>query len=460
MPAPSTKRARPGSAPTRARGRQQQRGQQPPQQQQQQQQQSQQRGGRGGQSTGPKRQRQKEEDDDEDIPSDFSSEEDDEDESDDGNESGSEEDDAESADQKRLRLAKQYLEAVNSSAADDAADEEEVDAAIENRLTRDVLVAKNRFTKSITKGLYAGFTGAMTTDSTRRRLRGHELSATCVALGKDDRHAFSGSKDCSVIHWDVETGKKLAVMVADKAKKGRGGQVLAVATSSDGKLVASGGRDKLVRLWDARSNELLGSFSGHRDIVTALAFQDGTNQLYTGSADRTVKLWNMTEQAYLDTLYGHQSPILSLDALSRERCLSSAADRSLRLWKIPEDSQLVFNGHSSGNIDTVAMLSEELFLSVSDWRMQYLTRAILCLSISVSFESCMHHTSGSRCWTFQCIRCFVCAVVAWCLTQFCVCVCGGCVCVRALRVVRMARCACGPVGKRSLSPVLRMQWSK
>ncbi len=353
MPAPTAKRSRPGAAPQRARGRQQQK--------------------RSQSSTGPtrvdesdgpsKKRRGKKEEEDEEIPSDFSDEDDSQEEGDTTG-SSSEEDDAESADQKRLRLAKQYLDAVNSGAAEDVEDEDEMDAAIENRLTRDVLVAKNRYIKSITKGLFAGFTGAMTTDSTRRRLRGHELSATCVALGKDDLHAFSGSKDCSVIQWDVETGKKLAVMVADRERKGRGGQVLAVATSSDGKLVASGGRDKLIRLWDARSNELLGSFSGHRDIVTALAFQDGTNQLYTGSADRTVKLWNMTEQAYLDTLYGHQSPIHSLDALSRERCLSSGADRSLRLWKIPEDSQLVFNGHSSGNIDAVSMLSEELFVSV------------------------------------------------------------------------------------------------
>jgi len=96
--------------------------------------------------------------------------------------------------------------------------------------------------------------------------------------------------------------------------------------------------------------------------VTALAFQHGTHTLYSGACDRTVKLWNMTEQAYLDTVYGHQAPVHSIDALSRERCLTSGADRSVRLWKIVEDSQLVFNGHA-GNIDCVSMLNEESFLS-------------------------------------------------------------------------------------------------
>ena len=35
---------------------------------------------------------------------------------------------------------------------------------------------------------------------------------TCVALSADDASAFSGSKDCSIIRWDVETGKLLQML--------------------------------------------------------------------------------------------------------------------------------------------------------------------------------------------------------------------------------------------------------
>ena len=68
-----------------------------------------------------------------------------------------------------------------------------------------------------------------------------------------------------MISWDAETGQKKSVLLADK--KGRKHQVLAVAASDDGRLIASGGHDRLIQLWDVRSNELLGSFSGHRDSV-------------------------------------------------------------------------------------------------------------------------------------------------------------------------------------------------
>jgi ribosomal RNA-processing protein 9 len=64
--------------------------------------------------------------------------------------------------------------------------------------------------------------------------------------------------------------------------------------------------------------------------------------------------------------YGHQNPITSIDALQKERALTSGgADGSLRIWKIVEESQLVYNGNS-GSIDCVKYINEEVFLSCTD----------------------------------------------------------------------------------------------
>lgn len=45
-----------------------------------------------------------------------------------------------------------------------------------------------------------------------RRMRGHKLSPTCVVLSSDDTTAFSGSKDNSLLRWDVETGKRTTML--------------------------------------------------------------------------------------------------------------------------------------------------------------------------------------------------------------------------------------------------------
>jgi ribosomal RNA-processing protein 9 len=108
------------------------------------------------------------------------------------------------------------------------------------------------------------------------------------------------------------------------------GEILAVAVSTDGKYVASGGRDSLVRIFDARTNSEIKSLSGHRDAVTCLAFRRDSPSLFSGSLDRFVTLmvitltsfvslhrcikhWDMNEMGYLETLFGHQVTYLSSD---------------------------------------------------------------------------------------------------------------------------------------------------
>ncbi len=76
---------------------------------------------------------------------------------------------------------------------------------------------------------------------------GHKLPVTCVALSSDDRLAASGGKDNAVFLWDVE--KKQKRVLIPKWKSGSdvstfSREVLAVALSSDGRFLASGGRDR------------------------------------------------------------------------------------------------------------------------------------------------------------------------------------------------------------------------
>ncbi|GFH22687.1 uncharacterized protein HaLaN_20193 [Haematococcus lacustris] len=81
-------------------------------------------------------------------------------------------------------------------------------------------------------------------------------------------------------------------------------------SSHDGALLAVGGGDRKVHLFDARTDAYLQAFPGHRDSITALAWREGSHTLASGSADRTVKLWSMDDRAYMDTLFGHQAELV------------------------------------------------------------------------------------------------------------------------------------------------------
>ena len=76
-----------------------------------------------------------------------------------------------------------------------------------------------------------------------------------------------------------------------------------------------GGGDKKVHIWDASSQQYIRSLSGttgHKDIITGLAFREGTHDLFSCGADRAVKIWSLDNMAYVDTLFGHQSEVRPL----------------------------------------------------------------------------------------------------------------------------------------------------
>lgn len=64
--------------------------------------------------------------------------------------------------------------------------------------------------------------------------------------------------------------------------------------------------------------------------------------------------------------FGHQAGVTGIDALSRERAITSGGtDCSLRIWKITEESQLIYNGHQ-GSIESVKFINDENFVSAGD----------------------------------------------------------------------------------------------
>lgn len=109
------------------------------------------------------------------------------------------------------------------------------------------------------------------------------------------------------------------------------------ALSPDGKTLATASRDNFVRLHDIETLEVVRVFSGHTDVVTAIAFSPNGEQLYTGSVDRTVRIWNIEEGSQLRQLNGHTGAVTQLVALADGRVISGAGDRTLRLWETRVD---------------------------------------------------------------------------------------------------------------------------
>jgi ribosomal RNA-processing protein 9 len=280
--------------------------------------------------------------------------------------------DLETADEKRVRLAKEFL--MKMQKIEDSDGEEGDSAAVHQRLKSELLKAEGKYETAIAEEL---------TDlnpETVKVLRGlHRFSITDLVNSPDDRFVFSASKDGIVTQFDTETGQRVRTIrrVGDLAH-GHTSDVYSLALHpSNPSVLASGGKDKTVKIWDVRMEENANQVDPcrgfgryrHSGTVTGLKFRDAEAlELISVSSDRQLKIWNCTAMAYVDTLFGHQAEISCLDTLtsSAETALTASADGSARIWKITEESQLVFMDNPKlGNmpIDCCFMMNSTNFIT-------------------------------------------------------------------------------------------------
>jgi WD40 repeat protein len=91
-------------------------------------------------------------------------------------------------------------------------------------------------------------------------------------------------------------GKDVLLVEATSGKElwklqGHSGNIQALTFSSDGKILASGASDKVVRLWKVDTGKQLRILEGHQGPIRALAFSPGGALLASGSDDGTARLW-------------------------------------------------------------------------------------------------------------------------------------------------------------------------
>ena len=149
------------------------------------------------------------------------------------------------------------------------------------------------------------------------------------ALWHDGQPVLQGTK--YVLRTDV------MYQACQTNREGHQGYVFALTERADGRL-ASGSRDKTVRLWSPQGHSLA-TLHHHQGSVTALASLGST--LWSGSRDRHIALWN--EHGHLlHSFPAHQGAVLALTPLADGRMASAGADDRVRVWSSGGHLELEF----------------------------------------------------------------------------------------------------------------------
>ncbi len=117
--------------------------------------------------------------------------------------------------------------------------------------------------------------------SPKHSIQAHEREATALCFDHRGQMIATGGVDGYVRVWDPESGKSLQ-------QHNFKFSVSSLAFSPDNEFLCGSAVSKQIRLWRIKTERQHHQFSGHVDLINSMKFSNVDKLLITGSSDRTI----------------------------------------------------------------------------------------------------------------------------------------------------------------------------
>ncbi|MEH1861288.1 MAG: hypothetical protein V7L21_25580 [Nostoc sp.] len=123
-----------------------------------------------------------------------------------------------------------------------------------------------------------------------------------VRFSLQRRNLLASASQLGTINiWNIKNNQKKLIAEIKNAHKG---VIYGLDFTPDGQILASGGDDETVKVWDVDKaikgkNSLIETLQGHTAIVNRLEFSRDGKIIASSSNDQTVKLWRWRQVSFI-----------------------------------------------------------------------------------------------------------------------------------------------------------------
>jgi pleiotropic regulator 1 len=162
-----------------------------------------------------------------------------------------------------------------------------------------------------------------------RVIAGHTGWVRTVDVEPNNEWFATGGSDRIIKVWDLASGK-LRISLT-----GHISGVRALKISHRHPYLFSGGDDKQVKCWDLEQNKVVRHYHGHLSAIQDMALHPMLDLLITTSRDSTARVWDMRTKAQVFCLTGHTNTVASVICQEDDpQVITGSHDSTIRLWDL------------------------------------------------------------------------------------------------------------------------------
>ena len=162
-----------------------------------------------------------------------------------------------------------------------------------------------------------------------RVLQGHTGWVRSVDVDPSNEWFATGGNDRLIKVWDLASGVLRVTLT------GHTHNIRAVRVHPELKYLFSAGEDNMVKCWDLEQNKVIRHYHGHLSGVYCMDVHPSEHLLFTGSRDATVRMWDIRTRQCVHILGGHTHTVQCVASQSSSpELISGSTDATVRLWDI------------------------------------------------------------------------------------------------------------------------------